>query len=445
MRYVIFDAQTREIRSAVTGPEPSDPGPRLEVGDVGEIEFEGALKNYVFVSDEPQPPGTRPLRGRVQRKPKQEWDLEAEEREHIQRRNLMRFHQLDIAEVRKVEVHLMVPSRFSFLEGSEYTYDLRFEDLPLEVRLVRQNPVPLNAQLEFGGYTISFHKTLVRFDLSGHEDFILKALESRLGGKGFDEVGRRLFASRVLRNECLQLALRLTNHLIECYRVTYDDPAERPIGPVDVLAGAIVIELKDGVRQAQHSGISLASDIKGRKWFARRIREEDNQEKALLREGSFRHLLQQPHVPFAAAAVSELRKAHLYGQYRECVVWAGTIIANVIEDILLARLPKTSPEYKRLRTNSAEVRGATKRGAYFKKATGRTLGEWLEDYEKRSMFWRGLAKNVESILNERNLMLHRKKGIGPREAQLSFETCMNFLFALQYGIPFNPEDVGYEL
>jgi len=141
--------------------------------------------------------------------------------------------------------------------------------------------------------------------------------------------------------------------------------------------------------------------------------------------------------------VAELRKAHLYGQYRECVVWAGTIIANVIEDILWEKLPKTSTEYKRLKNNGAEIRGATKRGAFFKKATGRTLTEWLEGYEKQSMGWKGLAKNVETILNDRNLLLHRKKAIGPKEGQLAFETCMNFLYALQYGVSFNPEETDY--
>jgi hypothetical protein len=45
MRYVIFDADSKEVRSAMTGPEPSDPGPELRAGDVGDVTFDGALKN----------------------------------------------------------------------------------------------------------------------------------------------------------------------------------------------------------------------------------------------------------------------------------------------------------------------------------------------------------------------------------------------------------------
>lgn len=72
------------------------------------------------------------------------------------------------------------------------------------------------------------------------------------------------------------------------------------------------------------------------------------------------------------------------------------------------------------------------------------MAEWLEDYERQSPRWKGLAKNVEAILKERNLLLHRKKAIGPKEGWLAFETCMNFLYALQYGVPFSAEVPGYE-
>jgi len=268
------------------------------------------------------------------------------------------------------------------------------------------------------------------FTLSGHESFLTAALESELAS--MDAVGKRLFASDVLKKQSLQFGLRLMNHLIEAYRIAYDDPSERQIGIADVLAAAMVIELSDGLRQAQHSGISIGADV--------RRAEYRDRPKTDAPAVSMARLLSLPSLPFSAIAVAELRKTHLYGQYRECVVWAGTIIANVIEDILLQQLPKGSVEYKRLRTKSSEIRGATKRGSYFQLATGRALRAWLEDYERQSNLWKGLASSVEAILDQRNLLLHRKKAIGVKEGQAAFETCMNFLYAIQYGVPFNPED-----
>src|SRR3989442_9640117 len=48
---------------------------------------------------------------------------------------------------------------------------------------------------------------------------------------------------------------------------------------------------------------------------------------------------------FRSAAIATLKNAHLYGQYREWVVWAGTIISNVIEE-----------DRKSTRLNSSHVR-----------------------------------------------------------------------------------------
>ena len=48
MRYVVFDVNNHEIRSAVTGAEPA-PGEHSLVGDVGDVQFDGAVKNYVLV------------------------------------------------------------------------------------------------------------------------------------------------------------------------------------------------------------------------------------------------------------------------------------------------------------------------------------------------------------------------------------------------------------
>ncbi len=442
MPYVIFDAATQEVRSAIAGPAPSDPGPGLEVGEVDDIQVEGALKNYVFTPDGFQSPGVRPLRGRVQRKPEHDWDLEAEECARARQQASMRFHQLDIDEVRKVEVHLMVPSKFSFLEGSKQTYELALEGIALQVKIARQAASSLDVHFEFGGYTVPVEKSMIRFDLTGREDFIRSALESQLGT--LDDVGRKLFASQAVRAVCLEFGLRVANHVIDCYRIAYDDPVERPIGPADLLAGAVVIELHDGLRQAQHSGISFAGESAYRT-RARTLAGGETPKSNIARDERLRGLLKRSGVPFSAIALLELRKARLHGQYRECVVWAATIIANVIDDILLKRLPKDSPEYRQLKNKPAKVRGATRRGTYFKKATGRTLAEWLEEFERQAAYGKGLAKSVEKILHERNLLLHRRKVVGPQEAQLAFETCMKFLSALRYGVPLGPGKEGFEL
>jgi hypothetical protein len=431
MRYVIYRAESREIQSAITGPEPTEPGPGLRVGDVGDATFEGALQNYVFVPDDVSAIGT--VTGRVERKPREEWDTKAEEEESNRQAAMMRFHRLDIAEVQKLEVYLMIPSRFLRLNNGITDYKFPFEGIPLEVGVTRLDPIALDVTFDVGGYTIPFQRTSIRFNLTGHEPFLTAALHERLAKH--DEVGRKIFTSMVLKEESLLFALRVANHLIEAYRIAYDDPGERPIGIADVLSGAMVIELNDGLRQVQHSGISIASDI----LQADRRDQADNDKYA----ASMAEFLALRSPPFLPVAVSELKKAHLYGQYRECVVWAGTIITNVIEDILLERLPESSPEYKKLKNDSSGVRGAAKRGHYFKSATGRTLREWLEEYEKQSVVWKGLASNVETILNDRNLLLHRKKAIGAKEARVAYEACMNFLYAVQWGIPFNPEDSSY--
>ena len=187
-------------------------------------------------------------------------------------------------------------------------------------------PIPLNVGFEFGGYTIPFQRTSIKFTLSGREPFLAAALDAQLGK--WDEVGRKLFTSHVLRDESLQFGLRVTNHLIEAYRIAYDDPGERPIGVADVLSAAMVIELTDGLRQTQYSGISIGQDVRDLQ-YRRHGKNDDS-------AASMEALLSKPSPPFSAVAISELKKAQLYGQYRECVVWAGTIIANVIEDVVAA-------------------------------------------------------------------------------------------------------------
>src|SRR5712691_9735289 len=175
MRYVIFDAASKEIRSAMTGPEPPEPGPGLRTGDAGDVTFEGALKNYVFVPDDPTASGT--LTGRVERKPEDEWDLKAEKEEKDRHTAMMRFHQLDIADVRKLEILLMIPSRFARLLEPTVALSFTLEGVSLDVTLSHLKPIALDVGFEFGGYTVPFQRTSIRFDLSGHEPFIATALD----------------------------------------------------------------------------------------------------------------------------------------------------------------------------------------------------------------------------------------------------------------------------
>jgi len=154
MRYVTFDEDSGEIRSAVTGPEPSDPGPGLRIGDAGEVTFEGALKNYIFVADNAGVPGL--LSGRVERKPKAEWDLAAEKEESDRQAAMMRFHQLDVTEIRRLELHMMVPARFERLSDPTTEYHFSFERTPIDVKLRHLEPIAINVGFDFGGYTVAF-------------------------------------------------------------------------------------------------------------------------------------------------------------------------------------------------------------------------------------------------------------------------------------------------
>ena len=111
MRYVVYDTATGELRSAVTGPEPASPGVGLGIGDAGDFQLEGAIKNYIFVQDENESlSSTGVARGSVARKPPEQWGLEAEEQFNAQHRKLLRFHRLDVREVRRIEVLTRPPS-----------------------------------------------------------------------------------------------------------------------------------------------------------------------------------------------------------------------------------------------------------------------------------------------------------------------------------------------
>lgn len=87
---------------------------------------------------------------------------------------MMRFHQLDIDELREVGVQLMVYAEFGGLPNDSTLYEMRFEDVPLEVEVRRLDVVPKAAMFEFGGgqrsgYTIPLRRTLISFRLTGGE------------------------------------------------------------------------------------------------------------------------------------------------------------------------------------------------------------------------------------------------------------------------------------
>ena len=391
------------------------------------------VSEIVFVPDEPLT-GDRPIRGHAERKPEAEWNWEMERLQLKSVATAERFRKLDMAEVRRLEVHLMTPCRFERLPDGAQPIVVRCDDVDVALTLTRDDTVPVSVDFEFGGYTIPHNRTVVRLELNGREPFLVAALEKALKPLREDTDGRRLFTSHYLTRECLLFALRATNRLIDCYRVAFDDPWERPIGLADVLSGATIIELQDGERQTFQSGISLRHMM--------RTDPRDGEDREAM-ERKMRELAARGVPPFDSTALIELRSALLCGQYRQCVVWAGMIMANVIEDILLLRLPKDSEEYRRLKNQSSDVSGRTKRGSYFKKATGRTLEEWLVGIERSHPIARGFAQNVADVLNNRNLLLHRRKAIRAEEAELAVNTCFEFLTALFRGVPFGPNDAEH--
>jgi hypothetical protein len=133
-------------------------------------------------------------------------------------------------------------------------------------------------------------------------------------------------------------------------------------------------------------------------------------------------------------------------------VWAGVIISNVIDNILLSNLPRDSSEYRKLKTNGSDVTGKQRRNVYFRKATGYSLSEYLENIRSQFLnatsvdqYWNNLSANVEKALNNRNLLLHRKKAISSREADEAFYTCMNFVFAIELKVPYSLYSKDYSV
>jgi hypothetical protein len=304
--------------------------------------------------------------------------------------------------------------------------------LPVNLQRIVNSTIPFH--FEFGGYTAPLRQTIVKFTLSSKEEFLHRIVHTFLGEKpqGFD-----VFTSQVLQSECLKYSIRVANHIIEGYRLAFDDPAARPIGIADAVSAAMVVVLIDGNSQVFHTGNPYEMGMQ-----LRCMQQPEVPDNAY-RHMALSAILLKKSPPFLPLAVSALKTAHLYGQYRECVVWAGTIISNMIEGILLDKLPKQSAEYNRLKFQSDKVRGRTKRDSYFKVATGETLKEYLDKCVighqgyKESVYWNNLSEYVEKVLNQRNRLLHRKAAIRSNDADDAFYTCMNFVYAMERRHPYS--------
>ena len=429
MRFVTFDRQTGEIRSASSGPAEShlqnlESG--FRVGDAGEFQLEGARQNYVFCPAPEQPEGAQVFKGTIQRKPREQWNLE-EETNELKRKEVMEwFHHLKLQDVDHIDVYLIIPTRFTKLSNVDHSFYCIVEGLNLTVSLKRTTTASIPLHFGFGGYSVPIRQSTMNFTLTAQEQFIVTAVNLFLKEHpdGFD-----VFVSRLLQAECLKFSLRVANHLIESYRLAYDDAEARPLGIADPISAAMVVVLRDGYRTNYHTGNPYEFHLQLQQGQAERPTDQlENRMQALL-------LKQSP--PFLPSAISALKTAHLYGQYRECVVWAGTIISNVVEDILLRQLPRNSKEYNRLKNEGDKVAGRTKRGSYFKLATGETLEELLDSitsaYQvgRQSDYWNKLSDHVENVLNHRNLLLHRKKAVTSKSADDAFFTCMNFIYAIE--------------
>jgi len=447
MRYVSYNPESGEIKSAVSGPPESlSPEQGFKVGDAGNAFYKGgALKNYVFIPDEGQAPELTVLKGVAKRKHKEEWDLEAEAKEEAIARGMERCHRLDMTDVDRIDAYLLTPAYFVWFSNETQTYSFTYDNIPLTVSITRADKIRNYAVIGGGIPNIDLRQSLIKFSLTGKEDFIKRAVDSLAKEIGSDY---ELFLSTSLQTECLKYAVRAAKHLIECYRIAYNDPHARSIGLADALNFEIHVIFRDGHGCRYQGGNPLHSNF-----LFRQVKGEGSQDLTKA-EASMQRLLAVKNPPFLDAAIATLKSAHLYGQYRECVVWAGTIISNVIEDILLKKLPQNTSEYKRLKNNPDTVRGATKRSSYFKLATGQTLEELLKVIVKtypgieQSDYWVNLSTHVENLLQNRNLLLHKKKAISPKDANDAFFTCMNFIYVTHAKVPystFHSRDINLKL
>lgn len=439
MKFVTYEENTGQILYASSGPAEShlqnlQSGYRVGLSE--EFEPIGALKNYIFVPNAMQPEsGGIIVSGIAKKKDQKDWDLSAEEEANAIMAQMLRFHNLDYDDIQFIQVYLITPNSFSRLANEKSTFQclLHTKSYDVEIDKVITSSTPFN--FEFGGYSYPNRQSVVSFKIDGNSPILKKAVDAFLLDKGADF---NVFSSSVIQAVCLKLSIEIANRLIESYRIAYDDLAARPIGIADAISSAIKIVLSDGVSQYFHTGNPFE--------MQRRV-EELHPTKALQEiknsaQEKMQIVLLNKAPSFLASSISTLKSAHLYGQYKECVVWAGAIISNIVEETLLLRLPQDSSEYKKIRSKPADVSGKEKRGNYFKLATGHTLNEYLDlittgyPHEKGS-YWRNLSKHVNCVLGQRNLLLHRKKAINSADADQAFYTTMNFVYAIAFKCPYS--------
>lgn len=439
MRYVTFEIKTNEIVCASFGPLESHINNLPEgcsVADCTHFEPTGPLKNYVFVADEDPGDGICKT-GRIERKPPDEWDMDAE-RDYIKfNEHILKFNRLDYSKIAKLTLAINYVDVLRKLPSGEYLVRTDEDDINIHVHKKECSSVPFSFDVGQGatiGGSFPLNHMEVKFEINKDIDCIKESSVEFTEKNGEDF---NVFLHRVIYTSLIKLSLRACNKLIEAYRIAFNDPEARAVGMGDILSSMMLITLQDGDQQAYSMGSPYRSEME----FDLKRHGANKTEGECIQK--MQYLLSSDAVPFAPAAIALLKMAHFYGQYRESVVWAATIISTQIEKMLMLSLPKNSDEYRKLKNNGKSVSGKDKRVSYFKLGYGITLKEYLErivsNYQggEQSKYWNDLPKLVEKVLGDRNLLLHRKKAISPQEADDAFYTCMNFMYAIESHVPYS--------
>jgi hypothetical protein len=439
MRYITFVVATREIITASGGPVEShiDNLPQgCDVADCNQFDLDGPLKNYMFVPGSASQNGSC-MTGEVKRKPREEWDMQAENDYISMHARMKKFSRLNHSSINRVELAINFIDVLRKLPPGEYHVPADGRRMVLNVCKKECNPVSFSFDVGQGahiGGAFPLGYMEVRFVVSADFDYIRE-----ISSKFIDDHGEafNVFLDRVIYSSTIKLCLRACNSLIEAYRIAFDDAEARAIGIGDVLSSAMTITLNDGDRQ----NYSMGSPYRDKVTMDLIRDETPGAEDGCIEK--MRNLLEHEAVPFIPSAIGLLKMAHFYGKYRECVVWSATIMATHVERMLRSSLPKDSVEYRKLKNDGKSVSGKEKRNGYFKVAFGITLAEYLDKivsgYQagNQSTYWNELPRLVEKVLGDRNMLLHRSKAISPREADDAFYTCMNFIYAMEGRVPYS--------
>lgn len=446
MRYVTYIVKTGKIVSASGGPPESHLNRLKEgesVGDVSNFQLKHAMQNYKFIPNQGEPIRDGIVIGTVVLKPKEDWDDEAENRYQQMEEVANQFHHLDINNVSRFKIYLIAPLRFGKLGAQEIYLLCNIDGLEIDVRITCKEEERFPFNFSIGKHYSKLPQTEISFELTGKETFIKDAIEDFKKKRKINEWD--IFNKDIVATACFKFAIRLFNHLVEAYRVAFDDAEAHSIGVANTICCAIQTQLRSGHWQTYRYGNPYERYLTGQ---ARDTIKPDDLEEQFKR---MQFLLEKPAPPFVASAIASLKTAHLYGQYRECVVWGATIILSIIEDILLNNLDKNSSEYRKLKNDSANVRSKEKMKVYFKKITGKTIYEYLDDiineFEIKidDQYWNKLSCYLRDVLNKRNQLLHRKKAISSKEADEAFFTCMNFVYAISNIGPYSLYSSDYSL